>query len=107
MKPEKILELAQKNKDRGNEYENRESTRSELLGYLVTILVGTFLFFLEYFIKDSVNLSLSALCMTATGVPTFYKGLKQKKIHLIALGVIAIMLALTFIIFSIIQVVSA
>ena len=40
MNNEKILEAARKNKNRGKEFEQKESTRSSLLGSLVALLVG-------------------------------------------------------------------
>lgn len=106
MKSDKILELARQSKNRGHEYEQKEMLKSDLLGYFFTILVGLFLFFFEYFSIKSVNLSLAALCMTATGVQTFYKGIKFKKTYTILLGIITMLLAIIFIIFSIIQVLS-
>lgn len=44
MNNEKILEAARKNKNRGKEFEQKESTRSSLLGTLVALLVGIGLF---------------------------------------------------------------
>ena len=40
MNNEKILEAARKNKNRGKEFEQKESTRSSLLGTLVSLRVG-------------------------------------------------------------------
>ena len=56
MNNEKILEAARKNKNRGKKFEQKESTRSNLLGTLVALLVGMGLFLLEYFVDNSVNI---------------------------------------------------
>lgn len=77
MNNEKILEAARKNKNRGKEFEQKESTRSSLLGTLVALLVGIGLFLLEYFINDTVNIGFIAVGMTASGYSRFTRGLKS------------------------------
>mgnify|MGYP000008876308 FL=1 len=94
MNNEKILEAARKNKNRGKEFEQKESTRSSLLGTLVALLVGIGLFLLEYFINNSVNIGLIAVGMTASGVQSLYEGLKVRKLSLTVIGAIQTLIAL-------------
>jgi hypothetical protein len=94
MNNEKILEAARKNKNRSKEFEQKESTRSSLLGTLVALLVGIGLFLLEYFINNSVNIGLIAVGMTASGVQSLYEGLKVRKLSLTVIGAIQTLIAL-------------
>lgn len=81
-----ILEAARNNKGRGQEYEHRESARSSLLGSAIAIMLGMVLFLIEYFVKDSINVSLIAVGMTAACVQSLYEGIKTKKIYLTVIG---------------------
>ena len=83
MEKNKILEAARNNKSRGCEYESKESMRSSILGSIIAMLVGIVLFMVEYFVKDTVNISLIAVGMTAACVQALYEGIKSKKIYLI------------------------
>lgn len=94
MNNERILESARKNKNKGREYENKAAMRSSLLGALAALLVGICLFLLEYFINDSVNVGLIAVGMTASGIQSFYEGIKVKRVYLIITGVIQTLIAL-------------
>ncbi len=101
MNNEKILEAARKNKNRGKEFEQKESTRSSLLGTLVALLVGIGLFLLEYFINNSVNIGFIAVGMTALGVQSLYEG----KLYLTVIGAIQTLIALIAILAFVWQVV--
>ena len=81
-----ILEVARNNKTRGQEYENKESVRSSLLGSAISILIGIILFLIEFFVKGSINISLIAVGMTAACVQSLYEGIKNKKSYLIVIG---------------------
>lgn len=105
MNNEKILEAARKNKNRGKEFEQKESTRSSLLGTLVALLVGIGLFLLEYFINNSVNIGLIAVGMTASGVQSLYEWLKVRKLYLTVIGAIQTLIALIAILAFVWQVV--
>ena len=94
MNNEKILEAARKNKNRGKEFEQKESTRSSLLGTLVALLVGIGLFLLEYFVNNSVNIGFIAIGMTASGVQSLYEGLKVKRHYLTVLGAVQTLIAI-------------
>ena len=107
MNSEKILEAARKNKTRGQEFENEESDRGNLLGTFVTILVGTILFLLEYYICKSINIGLVAVGMTFVGTQSLYEGTRIKKIHLIIMGAIASLIAIIAILAFIGQVILA
>ena len=106
MNKEKILEAARKDRNRGKEYENRESTRSSLLSALIALLVGAGLFFLEYFINNTVNVGMIAVGMTAVCVQYLYAGLKLKKPFSIIAGIISALIAALFILAFVIQVVA-
>lgn len=105
MNNEKILEAARNNKNRGKEFEQKESTRSSLLGTLIALLVGIGLFLLEYFVNNSVNIGLIAIGMTSFGVQSLYEGIKIKKSYLILIGAIQTSIALIAILAFVAQVV--
>ena len=107
MNNEKILEAARKNKSRGREYENKESTRSSLLGVLIALLVGIGLFLLEYLINDTVNVGFIAIGMTASGVQSLYEGIKLKKWYLVICGIVQTLIAVMAILLFVGQVVLA
>lgn len=86
MEKNQILEAARKNKNRGQEYENKESVRSNLLSSLIALMIGIALFLIEYFVKHSINVSLIAVGMTAACVQALYEGIKTKKVYLIIIG---------------------
>lgn len=94
MKNEDILIAAQKEKNRGKEFENKTSEKSYLFGFFVALLVGVLLFMFEYCIKDSVNVGLIAVGMTASGAQSFFEGIKVKKAYLIIIGVVQLLIAL-------------
>ena len=106
MEKNKILEAARNNKSRGCEYESKESMRSSILGSIIAMLVGIVLFMVEYFVKDTVNISLIAVGMTAACVQALYEGIKSKKIYLIVIGGIDTLIVLFSILVFIAQVVS-
>ena len=94
MNNEKILEAARREKNRGKEFEQKESIRSSLLGILAALLVGGVLFLVEYFVNNSVNIGFIAIVMSASGVQSLYEGLKFRKIYLTIIGVIQVLFAL-------------
>lgn len=106
MEKKQILEAAQKNKNRGCEYENKESVKSSLLGAVIAILVGIALFLVEYFAQGSVNVSLIAVGMTAACVQSLYEGIKNKKTYLIIIGCIETLVVIFAFLVFIAQVVS-
>lgn len=105
MDNEKILAAARKNKNRGKEYENKESTRSGIMGTLMALIVGTGLFLIEYFVMNSVNVGMIAVGMTACGVQSLYEGIKLRKNYLTVIGVVQSIIAIISIIVFIVQVV--
>ena len=94
MDNEKILAAAREEKNRGQEYEYKELTRSSLLGLIVALLVGIFLFIVKYIATDSISVELIAVGMTAFGVQSFYESIKVKKTYLSIVGIIQIIIAL-------------
>ena len=101
-----ILEAARNNKGRGREYENKESARSSLLGSAIAIVIGMILFLVEYFVKDSVNVSLIAVGMTAACVQSLYEGIKTKKTYLIVIGCVESLIVVFALLVFLAQVVS-
>lgn len=106
MDKETILAAARSDKYRGQEFENKETTRSGLLGSAIALLVGVALFLLEYFVNDSVNVGLIAVGMTAAGVDSFYEGIKLKRHYMTVIGVIQMLAAIFAILVFIAKVVS-
>ena len=106
MDKEKILAAARSEKYRGKEFENKETTRSGLLGSAIALLVGVALFMLEYFVKDSVNVGLIAVGMTAAGVDAFYEGIKLKRHYMTIIGIIQLLVAIFAILLFIAKVVA-
>ena len=88
MNKEKILAAAQKNAFAGKEYESRVTIKGGAWSSLIALLVGVFLFSLEYFCNDTFNIGLIAVGLTASGVEFLYEGIKMKRIILIIAGMI-------------------
>lgn len=107
MDTEKILETARKSKSRGMEYENKETTRSSMLGSFIALLVGISLFLVEYFVMNSVNVGMIAVGMTAASVQSLYEGIKLKKLYLIVFGIIQVIITIFAILIFIRQAVLA
>ena len=101
-----ILEAARNNKGRGQEYENKESVRSSLLGSAIAVVIGMILFLIEYFVKDSINVSLIAVGMTAACVQSLYEGIKTKKTYLIVIGCVESLIVIFALLVFLAQVVS-
>jgi hypothetical protein len=106
MEKNKILEAARNNKSRGCEYESKESMRSSILGAVIAMLVGIVLFMVEYLVKDTVNVSLIAVGITAACVQALYEGIKNKKTYLIIIGCVDTVFVVFSILVFIAQVVS-
>lgn len=101
MDKERILAAARNDKHRGQEYENKESIRGILLGELITLIIGVGLFLLEYYMKNSINIGLIAVVLTAAGVDSLYEGIKLKKLHLTMVGSLMCLGAIVAILFFI------
>lgn len=106
MDKDQILAAARSNKRRGEEFENKEASRSNLLGSAIALFIGVALFMLEYFIKSSVNVGLIAVGMTAVGVDSFYAGLKLKRHYMTVIGAVQLLVAFFAIIVFIAKVVA-
>ena len=94
----KILEAARNNGDRGSEYELKENIRSSMVSTAVMLVVGMFLFAVEYYAKGALNVSLIILGVTVLGTDMLYRGIAFKKIWRIILGAILALIALIMII---------
>lgn len=102
---EKVLAAARNDKYRGQEYENKETMRSSLVSCLITLIIGSGLFLLEYFVKDSVNVGLIAVGLTFAGVDSLYEGVKLKRLHMTILGAFMSLCAIVAILHFVFQVV--
>ena len=102
----KILAAARNEKHKGKEFENKESARSGLLSSAIALIVGIGLFLLEYFVRDSVNIGLIAVGMTACGVDYLYTGVKLKQHYKTVIGSVQLLVAILFILFFVAKVVA-
>ena len=103
MEKNKILEAARNNKYGGKEIENQIFEKSNLLSSACALLIGFVLFLVEFFAKNSVNIALLAVGMTAVSVQSLYEGVKTKKRTLIVFGSVCGVLAVVFVIASVMQ----
>ena len=101
-----ILAAARKDKHRGQEYENKESIRSNLLSSAITLAIAGVLLLVEILATDHWNVSLIIVILVFTGVDRLYEGLKLKR-HLKTIsGIIKLLVALVFVFIFIGQVVA-
>lgn len=99
MNKESILNAAKNNKKQGYEFEERMSVKSYLYGLFFSLAVGAVLFFLEFFMKKTVNISLLAVGMTLISTQAIYEGKKNNKLSVFIIGIIEMIFAvcLTFV----------
>lgn len=105
MDKKEILNMAQKNRNEGREYDNHMASRGTTLSCLTSLIVGIILFLVEYIAKGSINIGLLAVGLTTSCVQALYEGIKNKKVLLIIGGCVQIPMVLLFIIAFISQVV--
>ena len=103
---EDILNAAQKESFRGKEFENKAGTRGALLAALVSLIVGTLLFLVEFFVKKTWNIGLLAVAMTASSTQLLYEGIKLKNVWKTIFGLLGALIALFFILGYIGQVIA-
>ncbi len=98
MKNEDILEAARKEKDKGNEYENKVFIKSGLLGAAVALFIGIILFLIEYYVKGTYNWGFMLIVFAGHCADLLFQGIKTRKGWRIILGAICgiIALLLTF-----------
>ena len=106
MDKDKILAAARNEKHKGKEFENKESARSGLLSSAIALIVGISLFLLEYLVRDSVNIGLIAVGMTACGVDYLYTGVKLKQHYKTVIGTVQLLIAILFVLLFIAKVVT-
>lgn len=106
MDKETILAAARSNKHRGDEFEQKESIRSNLLSSAITLAVAGILLLVEVLAMDYWNVSLIIVILVFTGIDPLYEGLKLKR-HLKTIsGIIKLLVALVFVFIFIGQVVA-
>ncbi len=96
MNNEEILIAAQKNKNRGKEFESKVLSRGNTWSSLISLLVGLLLFAIEYFSKGTWNFGLIAIGTCASGVQYLHEGIKLKKWHYILAGVFQLIICVLF-----------
>ena len=89
-----ILELAQKNKARGKENEQKVCNNSNSITIIVALVVGVILLGLEYFFKHNFNTSLIVLLAVVIGIHNLSEGLQTKKASLIIVGSVHLLIAM-------------
>lgn len=107
MDKDQILAAARNEKHKGKEFENKESARSGLLSSAIALIVGIGLFLLEYFVRESVNLGLIAVGVTACGVDYLYTGIKLKQHYKTVIGAVQLLVAILFVLLFVTKVVAA
>ena len=98
MDKNKILEAAQKNGDRGYEYEYNVSDRASLLTLVTVLVVVMLLSVVEYFAKGYVNLGFLIVGATAIATDTLYNGIAFKKAWKIVVGSLLVLMTIILII---------
>ena len=98
MDKNQILEAAQKNGDRGYEYEYNISDRASLLTLVTVLVVVMLLSFVEYFAKGYVNLGFLIVGATAIATDTLYNGIAFKKAWKIVVGSLLALITIILII---------
>ena len=104
MERNEILKNAQKNTTRGKEYENKESIKSYLVSFLVSLMVGTILLIFELLLKGRLNLCLITVFMVAASVQQMYESIKNQKKYGLIIGGVESLLAVIFLFAAIVQV---
>ncbi len=87
MNNEEILAAAQKNKNRGKEYERKVLSRGDAWSSLICLIVGLLLFSIKYFTTNTMDFGLIAVGMCACGVQYLHEGIKLKKTWRIVVGI--------------------
>ena len=98
MNNKSILEAARKNKERGSEYELKKNIQAYLICTIAMLISGMILFFIDYFVKGTLNISLIIVAIIAISSNTLYQGITFKKVWKIILGAILCLIALIMII---------
>ena len=98
MDKNRILEAAQKNGDRGYEYEYNISDRASVLTLLTVLVVVVLLSVVEYFAKGYVNLGFLIVGTTAIATDTLYNGIAFKKVWKIVVGSLLALITIILII---------
>ena len=98
-----ILEAAQKNKSRGEEFEFHKERNSYLMSYAASIIIGMILFVIDYFINSILNTSLMVIGVVSVGSNLLFTGITFKKLWKIILGSILLVVALMIILCMVIK----
>ena len=92
-----ILAAAQKNKDKGNEYELKQNIKAFLICTISMLVLIIILFLIDYFVKGVFNVSLIIIAIIAVGTYTLSQGIYFKRIWKIILGAVFCSIALLMI----------
>ena len=98
MNNKEILEAAQKNKERGREFENQSADLGHIFSHCVTLVVCIIFFIVDYFIKDYFNTGLITIAVSSIASQMLYEGIRCKKIIYTIIGIILSIVALLIIV---------
>ena len=107
MDKESILAAARSDTYRGQEYERKESVRSNLLSSAIALIVAGILLIIEFWATKRWNLSLIIIILIFAGVDSLYEGIRFKKGRTITIGTIQLLGAVFFTLLFVCQVVAA
>ena len=101
MDTKKILELARKDKKKGQEFENKVFVKGCGYSVAITAIISVCMIITEFLTRQTVHFGLVALAFFIVSVPALYEGIKSKKVISliggIMMSVIAVLFALGFI----------
>ena len=96
MERKKILEAAREESRRGEEFENKVVQNGAIVGFLVSMAVGTALFLLESFVKGTFNTAVYVVILSALGCNKIYGGVKLKHTLQLIIGIVYSVIAVIF-----------
>lgn len=106
MERNKILEIAQSDKNKGLEYEQKVTKMGFAWGMLLSFCVALVMVMIEYIVDDTINYGIVTIVMMISGVQSFYEGITLKKKYMTILGTIKTILAILFVILYVYRVVA-
>lgn len=106
MEKNKILEVAKKEKNRGQEYEYTVLQQSTVVAIIIAVLLSVILFFMEYFVRKTVNIGGISVGLIFLCIQMLVEGITLKKKKLIMGGAILSFFTVILLVAHIVQVVS-
>ena len=88
MDKESILKAAQENTYMGQEFERKESGRSNLLGSVVALCVSVTVMLVEFLCSHRWNWGLTVVLLVFAAVDSLYEGVRLKRPYMTVAGVV-------------------